>query len=85
MGPPFPCVLVSIPLHAPPVPPPTWLRLTRNGAKVVSVFIFFIFSWWGKGVEIEERKDMARMIGTGPRLLLSASPGTLAPQGNTPV
>lgn len=36
-------------------------------------------------MEIEERKDWARMIGMGPRLLLSSSPGTLVPQGNTPV
>lgn len=36
-------------------------------------------------MEIEERKDGASMIGMGPRLLLSYSLGTLAPQGNTPV
>lgn len=36
-------------------------------------------------MEIEERKDGSRMIGMGPHLLLSASPGTLAPQVNTPV
>lgn len=36
-------------------------------------------------MEIEERKDRARMIGMGPHLLLSSSHGTLAPQGNIPV
>lgn len=39
-------------------------------------------------MEIEERKDGARMIGVGPHLLLFSSPGTLAPPpppGNTPV
>lgn len=36
-------------------------------------------------MEIEERKDRARMIGMGPHLLLSSFLGTLAPPGNTPV
>lgn len=66
---------------SPPTSPLTWLRRTTSRAMGVSVF----FSWWGKEVEAEERKDGARMTGMEPHLLLSSSPDTLAPQGNTPV